>query len=80
MAEARAAGMSKPQILRIVDREPTEADIRWLQRRLKQGRESARDAPWSVFFEAVRALPQKKRSEYLTAAIRRHRETDQPVR
>jgi len=73
MAEARyRAGMSKPQILRILGREVTEANVRWLQRRLKLGRKSARDAPWSVFFEAVQALPRKQYLEYLTAAIRRH--------
>jgi hypothetical protein len=73
MAEARyRAGMSKPQILRILGREVTEANIRWLQRRLEQGRKSARDVQWSVFFEAVQALPRKQYLEYLTNAIRRH--------
>ncbi len=71
MAAARdCAGMSKPEILRIVGREATEANMTWLQRRLKQGRKAARDLPWSEFFKDVQSLPRKQRLEYLTSAIR----------
>jgi hypothetical protein len=81
MAAARdCAGMSKREILRTVGRQARESDIRWLQRRLKQGRRLARDLPWSEFFKDVRSLPRKQRLQYLTSAIRLYEETDQPDR
>jgi hypothetical protein len=81
LAAARdCASISKPEILRIVGRETTEANIRWLQRRLKQGRQSARDLQWSEFLKAVQSLPRKQRFEYLTDAMRVLCAPDQPDR
>lgn len=69
---ARECGLSRPQILTILDREDTAANIRWLERRIGVGRRLAQDHMGIDILEKIRSLPATDRSIYLIDVLRQY--------